>query len=194
MVAEPLGLAVRDMRPDEVRLRVDYFHDATDEDLSTMGVGRHLLPPRDAWERRDRDALARPFDERPFHALVWELDGEVVGFSTADRIRFGTDAAMHLHVVDPFRRRRGLGARFVRMSAETYIVALRLERLFSEPNAFNLAPNRTLQRAGFRYLLSHRCTPGPINVPQVTTRWVLDAAAVASREGDGGAVGPRGGG
>jgi transposase InsO family protein len=49
-----------------------------------------------------------------------------------------------------------------------------LRRLFCEPNACNVGPNRTLLRAGFSYLFSHETTPGPINFPQVTTRWVLE--------------------
>lgn len=48
---------------------------------------------------------------------------------------------------------------------------LELRRLFSQPNAFNVAPNRTLQRAGFRYLLSENIIPSPINDLQTVTRW-----------------------
>ena len=55
---------------------------------------------------------------------------------------------------------------------------LGLPRLYCEPNAFNVAPNRTLQAAGFRYLFSRHTTPGGINFPQVATRWVLDLGAV----------------
>jgi RimJ/RimL family protein N-acetyltransferase len=71
-------------------------------------------------------------------------------------------------------REKGLGVEFVKESARAYFRALELERLFSEPNALNVAPNRTLQRAGFRYLFTHETTPGPINLPQLATRWVLE--------------------
>lgn len=170
-------LEVREMRPDEVRIRVDYFHGASEGYLSMLGVDRHLLPSPAAWEEHLREELSRPVGRRDHHALVWELDGLIVGFSTADRIRIGVDAFMHLHLLDAARRGGGLGARFVTMSADEYLRVLELERLFCEPNALNVAPNRTLQRAGFRYLFSHECTPGPINVPQVTTRWVLEPVA-----------------
>lgn len=111
-------------------------------------------------------------------ALIWELEGETVGFSSADRITFGEEAFMHLHVVKPDLRRRGLGAQFVRLSAGHYFPALELERLFCEPNAFNVTPNRTLQRAGFRYLFTHETQPGPTNFFQATTRWVLYRSVV----------------
>ncbi len=162
------------MRLDEVHVRIDYFHDASDDHLVALGVDRARLPTRRDWEESYRADHARPFEERSMVALVWELDDAIVGFSTADRIVFGTEASMHLHILDATQRRRGLGVEFVQMSAAEYFRTLHLRRLFSEPNALNLAPNRTLQRAGFRYLLSHECTPGPINFPQVTTRWVLE--------------------
>lgn len=155
-------------------MRIDYFHDASDEYLLTLGVDRDLLPARQDWQESYRTELALPLRERSMIALVWELEGSIVGFSSADHIVFGAEASMHLHILDADRHRSGLGSQFVRMSAFEYFRVLDLQRLFSEPNAFNVAPNRTLQRAGFRYLLSHECTPGPINFPQVTTRWVMD--------------------
>ncbi len=97
----------------------------------------------------------------------------MVGFSSRDRIRFGVDAFMHLHLLHAHDRRAGLGAEFVRQSARLYMDVLQLQRLFCEPNAFNVAPNRALQRAGFRYLFTHHAQPSPINFPQVTTRWQL---------------------
>jgi RimJ/RimL family protein N-acetyltransferase len=98
----------------------------------------------------------------------------VVGFSSTDRIDFGNEAFMHLHVVEAGLRSSGLGTQFVRLSAQAYFETLELRRLFCEPNAFNVAPNRTLQRAGFRYLFTHESQPSSINFLQSTTRWVLD--------------------
>jgi len=170
-------LVVREMQLSEVGIRISYFHDASDEHLHVMGVDRALLPTRDAWQKFYEDDYARPLPERRTYAILWELDGKVVGFSSSDQISFGEEAFMHLHVLDPDRRRQGLGSEGVRKSARIYFDVLRLERLFCEPNAFNVAPNRALQRAGFQYLCTHEATPGPINFPQVTTRWVLTRPA-----------------
>jgi hypothetical protein len=49
-----------------------------------------------------------------------------------------------------------------------------LRRLFCQPNAFNVAPNRILQRVGFRYVLTAEMRPSAINFPQPLTRWVLE--------------------
>lgn len=169
-------LTVREMRLAEVGIRIDYFHDSSDEYLRMLGVDRALLPTRDAWRAFYEEDFARPIGDRTNYLLVWERDGSVVGFSSADRIVFGEEAFMHLHIPSPTMRGKGLGADFVKESARTYFQALELERLFSEPNAFNAAPNRTLQRAGFRFLFTHETKPGQINFPQLVTRWVLDRA------------------
>jgi RimJ/RimL family protein N-acetyltransferase len=173
-VTPEMRLTVREMRLSEVSIRVDYFHDASDEYLRVLGVDRTLLPTRQAWRSFYEEDYARPIRDRVNYSLVWQLNGQVVGFSSTDRIDFGNEAFMHLHVVEAELRRSGLGTQFVRLSAQAYFKDLELQRLFCEPNAFNVAPNRTLQRAGFRYLFTHEAQPSPINFPQTTTRWVLD--------------------
>jgi RimJ/RimL family protein N-acetyltransferase len=173
-VATRSGLVVREMRPPDFDIRVDYFHDSSDEHLAMIGVDRALLPAREDWRSDFEEDFARPIERRAAFAVVWELEGEVVGFSSTDRIEFGRQAFMHLHLLRPDQRHAGLGSEFVRMSTQTYFSVLALECIFCQPNAFNVAPNRAVQKAGFRYLFTHETQPGPINFPQATTRWVLD--------------------
>lgn len=165
---------VRPMELDEVGIRIEYFLGASDEFLTTMGVDRTALPTREAWHAAYVEEYALPLRDRPVVSLVWEVEDEVVGFSTADRIVPGHEAYMHLHLVNAELRGRGLGTRFVRESARTYVELLELARLYCEANAFNTAPHRTVQRAGFRYVLTHHAQPLPINFPQITTRWVIE--------------------
>ena len=87
---------------------------------------------------------------------------------------------MHLHVVDPGFRQAGHGSACVRRSVDIYFEALKLQRLYSEPNAFNTAPNRALQKAGFRYVKTHMTVPGPLNYHQAVTRWVVERESVGS--------------
>jgi RimJ/RimL family protein N-acetyltransferase len=179
------SLTVREMRLADVGIRIDYFHDASDGYLQTLGVDRALLPSREEWYAFYEEDYARPIHLRAHYSLVWELDGQPVGFGSTDQITFGEEARMHLHIVRPTRRREGLGHEFVKQSVPVYFEVLRLQRLACEPNAFNVAPNRTVQRVGFRYQLTHRTTPGPINFPQATTRWVLQRSEVPGLEGTG---------
>lgn len=167
-------LTLREMQLADVRIRIDYFHDASDDHLLTMGVDRTLLPTREAWYKFYEGDYARPIQDRVTFSLIWELDGEPVGFSSVSNIIFGKEAFMHLHVLDATQRQGGLGVQFVRKSTEIYFKVLELKRILCEPNAFNVAPNRTLQSAGFHYLFTHETTPSPINFPQAVTRWVLE--------------------
>lgn len=165
---------VRAMRLAEVTIRIDYFHSSSDEYLHLLGVDRDLLPSKVAWLASYEEDYARPLEKRLYYSLVWECNGQVAGFSSTDRINFGHDAFMHLHILESTMRGGGLGTTFVKKSVNHYFNVLELQRIYCEPNAFNIAPNRTLQRAGFQYLFTHEATPGPINYHQVTNRWVID--------------------
>ena|GEM_PF-3697329 len=76
------GALVRPLRLDEVGVRIDYFHDATDEYLLKLGVDRALLPDRDAWRSSYAEDFSRPLPERDTYNLAWELDGRLIGFRT----------------------------------------------------------------------------------------------------------------
>jgi RimJ/RimL family protein N-acetyltransferase len=115
-----------------------------------------------------------PIDQRATVLVGWLLDDRAIGFSTSDKIIFGEQANMHLHVADPERRHQGIGVECVRRSVQLYFDRLKVKRLFCEPNAFNVAPNRTLQKAGFKYLKTHMTVPGPLNYHQAVTRWVIE--------------------
>lgn len=174
------GIAVRELRLDEVAVRISYFHDAADDHLGELGVDRNRLLAPEEWHSWYEQDYARPLDQREQYALAWELAGEVVGFSSVDRLVFGQEAFMHLHITKPERRRTGLGTEFVRRSARMYFDVLGLERLYCQPNAFNVAPNRTLQRAGFRYVRTYETTPSAMNFFQAVTLWVLRDDPAAS--------------
>jgi RimJ/RimL family protein N-acetyltransferase len=172
-----MSLVVREMAAAEVDLIIDYFHTSTSEHLELIGVDRGRLPKREAWRAYYEQVFQHPIEVRETLLLTW-LDGErPFGFSSADKIAFGQHAHMHLHVTTPGDRRRGLGVEAVRRSVQLYFEQLRLKRLFCEPHAFNLAPNRTLRSAGFRYLKTHVTMPGPLNFRQPVTRWVITRPA-----------------
>ena len=96
-----------------------------------------------------------------------------IGFSTADKIDIGKQAFMHLHIFAPDRRGQGFGAALVRQTAQIYFDTLRIDELYCEPYALNAAPNRTLQKAGFTYVMTHETVPGPLNFLQPVNRWML---------------------
>jgi RimJ/RimL family protein N-acetyltransferase len=105
-----------------------------------------------------------------------DFDVRIAYFHDATDEHLGDEAHMHLHIVDPERRGSGVGTQCVRLTAAHLCQVFGLKHLYCEPNAFNVAPNRTLQKAGFKYLCSRECRPNPINTHQTTTIWVYAPA------------------
>ncbi len=169
-----MEIAVREMTLAESKLVIEYFHQSTPEHLEMLGVDPTRLPAPDAWRERFQREFSLPLNQRSALYLIWLVDDRAVGFSSCDKIVFGERANMHLHVTDPELRQRGIGAECVRRGVEIYFDKLRLKRLFCEPNAFNVGPNRTLQKAGFKYLKTHMTVPGWLNYHQAVTRWVIE--------------------
>ena len=169
-----MTLTVREMTSSEVDLIIEYFLQSTPEHLEMLGVDPTRLLDPESWRERFRQDFVRPIEQRARIAVIWLSGDQPIGFSTSDKIAYGEQANMHLHVIDPERRSQGIGAECVRRSVDIYFERLKLKRLFCEPNAFNVAPNRTLQKAGFKYPKTHMTVPGPLNYHQAVTRWVIE--------------------
>lgn len=169
-----MKLEVRVMTLNEVGLIIDYFHLASAEHLENLGVDPTRIPDQKTWYKLCEHDFSQLIEKRRNLAVIWELEGKPIGFSTADKIKYGSEAYMHLHVAEPSLRRKGFGSECVRKSVDIYFDTLRLDRLYCEPNAFNIGPNRTLQKAGFKYVKTHNTVPGPLNFHQSVTRWVIE--------------------
>jgi len=167
-------VTLREMTVVEFDLIIEYFLGSTPEHLEMLGVDPTRLPAPEAWRERFQRESALPIERRAWIIVIWLLDNRPVGFSTSDKITLGEQANMHLHVTDAERRHQGIGAECVRRSVDIYFERLKLKRLFCEPNAFNVAPNRALQKAGFKYLKTYMTVPGPLNYHQAVTRWVIE--------------------
>lgn len=169
-----MNISVREMQLEEVGAVIDYFHNATPEHLEILGVDPTRLPAKAQWKQLYEYDYSQPRERRKSLLVLWQLDGRNLGFSSVDKIKFGEEAYMHLHVFDSQSRQAGYGTACVRQSVEIYFRLLSLKRLLCEPNAFNAAPNRTLQKAGFRYIKTHMTVPGPLNFHQAVTQWAIE--------------------
>ena len=168
-----MTLIVRPMLAAEADLIIDYFHNATPQFLNSLGVDPARLPTRERWRERYDHEFGLGVEQRKSFLVLWALDATPIGFSTADKIVIGDQAFMHLHIFEAGRRQQGHGAALVRQTANLYFATLRINDLYCEPYALNVAPNRTLQKAGFKYLMTHECVPGPLQFHQPVNRWVL---------------------
>jgi RimJ/RimL family protein N-acetyltransferase len=165
---------VREMKLSEVDIIINYFHASDHEFLNSLGVDPAKLPDPAKWRARYAREYGRPIEERETFLVIWELKETPIGFSTTDKIVFGREAYMHLHILNPEQRRIGNGSSFVAETVKLYFNSLKLERLVCEPYAFNVAPNRTLQKVGFKYIKTHETIPGPLNFYQPVNRWMME--------------------
>ena len=155
---------------------IDYFLGADDALLEGMGVDRKRLPRREIWLESamlDHECMAAT-KERAY--LAWVYQGTPVGHSSINRIKVGEEAFIHLHLWDGGLRRAGLGTEYFKASAEEFMRAFSLKRLYCEPYAENPGPNRVLLKSGFRFIKRYRTVPGAICYEQEVNRYVLEAS------------------
>ncbi len=164
---------LRTFTADDVAFVTDYFLNAGDDYLMTLGVDRKKLPAHDAWHSMVADDFTRPVEEREFYYLLWENDGTPVGHSNLNKIIWAQEAYMHLHLWNPEHRGGGHGTFFLKESVSDYFSNFYLNTLISEPNALNPGPNKILQKIGFELVQTYETIPGWINFRQTVNRWVL---------------------
>jgi RimJ/RimL family protein N-acetyltransferase len=153
---------------------VDYFLRADEAFLRGMGVDPERLPERNAWLDRLLPDLTRADPLKQTFYLGWDDEGTRVGHCNVNRLVYGDQAYVHLHLWDPGIRRAGLGAEFLRLSVPIFFQRLALQRVYCEPYADNPAPNRVLVKVGFRFIKRYRTTPGFINFEQEVNQYVIE--------------------
>lgn len=171
---------VRPMQPHEIDLMLDYFLGLDEAMLRGMGVEPSKLPQRDEWKQLLTDDFNKRIDQREFFYTTWELDGQPVGHSNVNQLKYGDSAVAHLHVWNPELRRANLGTTCFRKSVELFFDFLRLESLVCEPNAQNAGPNRTLAKTNFEFVETVETIPGWINFHQPVSRWRITRDKVVS--------------
>ncbi|MCB0524631.1 MAG: GNAT family protein [Saprospiraceae bacterium] len=166
---------VREIRSSDIDLIIHYWVTADTEYLRGMGADINKLPSPDELRQMLHKQTTQAYADKKAYCIIWELDGVPVGHCNVNKIIYGEEAYMHLHLWQAQNRRSGLGLEFVRMTLPYFFRNMKLQRLYAEPFAANPAPNKTLARLGFRFLKTYTTTPGSINFEQEVNLWVLDA-------------------
>jgi RimJ/RimL family protein N-acetyltransferase len=166
-------LSVRELRTEDIDAIADYWLHADRTYLEGMGVDVAKMPRREEWTEMLTGQLATPLKEKQSYALIWEVDGAAVGHSNINKILFGREAYMHLHLWKPQVRKKGYGVQLVRLSLPWFFNRYELQTLYCEPYALNPAPNRLLERAGFHPVKEYVTTPGWINFEQPVRLWAM---------------------
>lgn len=157
----------------DIGLVLDYWHNLTKDQLESMGADIKKLPSRQKMFEMLALDMALPFDRKSSYALIWLANRHGIGHSNVNKIIYGKEAYMHLHLWMSDMRLQGTGTELVKMSLPYFFENLKLETLFCEPYALNPAPNKVLEKVGFQFEKEYTTTPGYINFEQPVRRWKL---------------------
>jgi RimJ/RimL family protein N-acetyltransferase len=166
-------LSVRALEVQDIPLIANYWLEANPAYLRSLGADPEKIPDQDSWTAMLSEQLRQPVEQKGSYCVIWLVDGQPAGHSNVNNIVFGESAYMHLHLWRPDLRHKGLGVRFVQRSLPWFFKHLQLKKIYCEPYALNPAPNKTLERAGFRFVRSYRATPGSITFEQEVNLWEM---------------------
>ncbi len=167
-------LSLRLLEVEDIDLILKYWKGASPEYLRGMGADINKFPDWDDFYQMLEKQSSLPYSEKKSLALIWLQGKEAIGHSNVNKIEYGKQAFMHLHLWNTSQRKQGMGARLVSKSLPHYFENLELETLYCEPYAYNEAPNWTLQKVGFVFIKKHRCVPGSLNFEQDVNRWQMN--------------------
>jgi RimJ/RimL family protein N-acetyltransferase len=166
-------LSVREIQESDIELIIQYWLSADKEFLERMGADINKVPAPDECEKMLFKQLSQPLKEKNSYCIIWEVDSKPIGHSNVNKIIFGEEAYMHLHMWNESLRQKGLGTALVKKTLPYYFENLKLKKLYSEPYALNAAPNNVLRKIGFKFIKEYVTTPGSLNFEQPVNKWEL---------------------
>jgi RimJ/RimL family protein N-acetyltransferase len=170
---DDLSFSVRELVQGDVTLIADYWSQADPAYLTGLGVDLSKLPSWDDFFKMLTDQLKLPLKLRQSYCTIWQQHGQAIGHCNVNKLVFGKEAYMHLHLWRRERRYQGLGVSLVRQSLKLFFDRLELQDLYCEPYALNPAPNAVLAKVGFTFVKKYVTVPGVINFEQEVNRWQM---------------------
>ena len=166
-------LSVREIRQEDIELIINYWLNADKTFLENMGVDVSKMPTKEVWENMLSQQLHQSYHEKKSYCIIWQVDEKSVGHCNINKIIFGQEAFMHLHLWKKNIRKSGLGTELVKMTLPYFFNNMNLKILYCEPYSLNPAPNNTLKKVGFEFVKENITTPGFLNFEQKVNLWKL---------------------
>jgi [ribosomal protein S5]-alanine N-acetyltransferase len=165
--------SVREIQENDFEKVVDYFLNADENFLLGMGVDPSKLPSKKEWLQILAEDFPRAAEQKKFFFTIWQFNDQPIGHSNINKIIFGEEAFMHLHLWNNISRKNGTGTELLKMTLPFYFSVFQLKNLYCEPSASNPAPNKTLQKLGFDFINQYDTIPGWLNFHQTVNRWCM---------------------
>lgn len=166
-------LFAREIQQTDIEFIIQYWLTADPVFLKGMGVDLYKMPPKEKWVKMLSEQLAQSYPEKKSYCTIWQSDNKPIGHCNVNKIKFGEEAYMHLHLWNSSFRKNGMGTKLVNMSLPYFFENLELKKICCEPYSLNPAPNKTLEKAGFTFIKEYRTIPGFLNFEQTVNLWEL---------------------
>ncbi len=166
-------LSVREIKNSDIEPITLYWLNADPAFLTGMGVDLQKMPAKDEWRTMLAEQISQPYSEKKSYCTIWQYNNEPIGHCNVNKIKFGVEAYMHLHLWSSDQRKKRMGTAFVKMSLPYFFEKLELKKIYSEPYALNPAPQKVLERAGFIFIKEYITIPGFLNFEQPVRLWEL---------------------
>ena len=166
-------LSVRELTEADIDFIIAYWLNADETFLNGMGADIAKMPSGNEWKRMLTEQISQSYEEKKSYCIIWLIDGNPVGHANVNKIKFGEEAYMHLHLWKAGNRQKGAGTTLVKLALPYFFENLQLKKLYCEPYALNPAPNKTLEKVGFTFIKEHITVPGILNFEQKVKLWQL---------------------
>ena len=167
------NLSVRELQEGDIDAITKYWLGSSHDFMKGMGVDVNKLPNIEQWRAMLEKQLSQPFNEKDSYCMIWLMNSKPVGHSNVNKIKFGEEAYMHLHLWHSGTRMEGIGTNLVKMTIPYFFKNIQLKTLYCEPYALNPAPRKTLERVGFKLIKEYITTPGFICFEQPVSLWEM---------------------
>jgi len=119
-------LSVRELQESDIELIANYWLGADQVFLQGMGVDTTKMPARNEWKEMLTDQINTPPDQKKSYCIIWQVAGKPVGHCNVNKIIFGQEAYMHLHLWQPDVRNKGYGVPFIKLTLPYFFQNLKL--------------------------------------------------------------------
>src|SRR5688572_4284888 len=120
-------LSTREIQPGDVPLIVNYWQHADPAFLLGMGVDLNKMPPADQLHTMISEQLSQSYNQKKAYAIIWLIDDQPAGHCNVNKIIFGDEAYMHLHLWNSDTRQKGSGVELVKMTIPYFFKNLELK-------------------------------------------------------------------
>lgn len=176
------NLSVREIEEQDIAHLISYWQNASNEFLLAMGADPAKLPGAEQLQQMLLEQISKSYAEKASYCIIWLFNGNPIGHSNVNKIIFGKEAFMHLHLWNQSSRQSGIGNKLVKMTIPYFFKNLQIKTLYCEPYTLNPAPNNTLMKVGFHFVKEYVTIPGYINFEQPVNLWQMTAEMFESNK------------